>query len=107
MSSLLRSRSGISTSPPCALLPGAPVQALERGQLERGDAADAVGGAVDPPVVDADQVPVGGQPDVALEGVGALVDRAQVGLERVLRLVPAGSSVGDDLRDPRRRGHDG
>ena len=40
-------------------------------------------------------------------GVGPLVDRAQVGLERVLRLVPAGSSMGHDLRDPRRCGHDG
>src|SRR5450759_4599786 len=40
-----------------------------------------------------------------LEGLRAFVDGAQVGLERVLGQVLAGSSVGDDLRDPRAAWH--
>ena len=49
-------------------------------------------------VVHADQVPVGGQPDVALERLGAGVERGEVGTQGVLGVVVAGTPVGDDLR---------
>jgi len=80
-------------------LPGTEVQTLERGQLERGDQTLPVRGPADIAVMGTDQMGVGCEPHVALERVGALVDSAQVGLERVLWQVPAGSPVGDDLGD--------
>jgi len=81
-------------------LPGAEVQTLQGGQLERGDQAFAVGGPADVAVVGADQVGVSGEPYIALERIGAFGNGAQVGLERVLGQIPAGSPVGDDLGGP-------
>src|SRR5450759_3261155 len=80
-------------------------EALESGQLQCGDGALPVGGPVDIAIVGTDQMRVGREPYVALEGLRAFVDGAQVGLERVLGQVLAGSSVGDDLRDPRAAWH--
>ena len=48
--------------------------------------------------MDAHEVPVGGEPHVALERVGALVERREVGTERVLGDHVAGAPVSDDLR---------
>jgi hypothetical protein len=78
---------------PLQLLPGPPVQPLELGQLQGRHEAAAVGGPVDAPVVHAHQVTVGGEPDVALERVGADLDGLEVGGEGVLRLVGAGTPV--------------
>jgi hypothetical protein len=41
---------------------------------------------------------VAGQSDVALEAVGALVDRAQIGVEGVLGQRSRGAAVGEDER---------
>ena len=53
---------------------------------DRYDAA-AVTGAVDRAVVDAHEVTVSRQPHIALEGVGAVGQRAQIGVEGVLGCV--------------------
>ena len=55
-------------------------------------------------VVHADEVAVGGEPDVALERVGAVGERLDVGGERVLRDVGARAAVGDDLGHAGHRG---
>ena len=48
--------------------------------------------------MDADEVTIGGEPHVALERVGALVERREVGTQRVLGHLVAGTAVSDDLR---------
>ena len=48
------------------------------------DPAPAVTGAIEARVVQADQVAVARQPDVALQPVGALVDRQQIRVQGVL-----------------------
>ena len=65
-------------------LPGPPVERLQVSQLQRRHGPATVAGAVDPPVVHADQVPVGGEPDVALQAVGTVDERLSVGAQRVL-----------------------
>ena len=78
------SSSGSSSVRRPAGVPGAEVQLVELRQGVLADRATAVAGALQPAVVQADQVPVAGQPDVALQPVGALVDGAQVRAEGVL-----------------------
>ena len=66
--------------------------------------------AVDPAVVHADEVAVGGEADVALQPLGALVQRLDVGAERVLSRDVAGPPVSDHLRaadDSVHRAHSG
>lgn len=79
------------------LLPGAPVEPLQLCQLQRGDDAGAVRGAVHRAVVNADQVPVGGEPDVALQPVRADLDGVQIGRERVLGLSVTRPTMSNDL----------
>src|SRR4051794_25456791 len=72
---------------------------VERVQLDQGlgaDQAAAVARAIEPPVVHADQMTVPGQPDVALQPVGAVLHRAEVGAERVLRQRVAPAAVCED-----------
>ena len=81
-------------------LPGparAEVQGGEIGELEGGHRAATVRRTVDAPVVDADEVAVGGQADIALEGVRPVLDRLPVRGQRVLGGLLGGSAVGDDL----------
>ena len=66
------------------VLPRREVEVLEVGELHRGDHGVAVRRTPEVAVVDADQVPVGREPYVALEGLGPLVQRRDVGTERVL-----------------------
>ena len=80
-----------------AVLPGAEVECGEIGEFQGGDGAAAVGRTVHPAVVHADQMAVGGQPYIALQGVGAVLDGLPVGGEGVFRGVLGGSPVGDDL----------
>ncbi len=80
------------------VVPGPEVQLLQAGQVQLADDAAAVGGAVDGAVVHADQVAVPGQPDVALQAVGAGVDGSQVGGQGVLGDVAGGTPVGDHQR---------
>jgi len=96
----LRSRSGSSSwvSPGSYCFFQDPVQALQRGELEGGDQALAVGGAVDPPVVHAHQVAVSSEPYVALQAVRALGDGPLVGLQGVLGFGSTRAAVSDDLR---------
>jgi len=47
--------------------------------------------------VHADQYTVAGQSHIALEGVGAVIDRAPVSGKRVLCFVGGRTAVGDDL----------
>ncbi|GAA3909143.1 hypothetical protein GCM10022244_18980 [Streptomyces gulbargensis] len=47
--------------------------------------------------MDADEVAVGGEPDVALQGVGAVLDRLHIGGQGVFRCVLGRPAVGDDL----------
>ena len=79
--------------------------AAQVGQVELGHHPATVRGAVDPAVVHADQVAVAGQPDVALQPVGALVDRPQVGAEGVLGQRVRGAAVRDDQRPARPAPH--
>ena len=81
-----------------ARVPRAEVQRVQLGQRPGADPAAAVAGAVQPAVVHADQVPVAGQPDVALQAVGALVEGAQVRGEGVLGQRVRGAAVGEDQR---------
>ena len=67
-----------------ARVPGSEVQFLQLGEVAPADHAAPVTGPVQPPVVYADQVPVTGQPHIALEPVSALGDGAQVRRKRVL-----------------------
>ena len=71
-------------------------------ELQRRHHPAPVAGAVDPAVVHADEHAVAGQPDVALEGVGAVVERRLEGLQGVLRVRPGRAAVGDHLH---RAGH--
>ena len=48
----------------------------------------------------ADQVPVAGQPHVALEPVGAELDRPLVGGQGVFGQLGRGAAMGDDERPP-------
>ena len=50
----------------------------------------------------ADQVTVAGQPDIALQTVGALVERPQVRAEGVLRKGVGPAAMGEDQRTVRR-----
>src|SRR5262245_28465018 len=54
--------------------PGRIVEPIEFGERGRADAATTVAGPVDLRVVNADEVPIAGQPDVAFESVRALGD---------------------------------
>lgn len=45
----------------------------------------------------ADEVAVGGQPDVALQGVGTVLDRLAVGGQGVFGGIVGGPAMGDDL----------
>ena len=69
--------------------------AAQVGQGLGGDDAPAVAGPIDPSIVHAHQVPVGGEADVALQAVGALLDGQLVGGQGVLRPQRAGAPVGD------------
>lgn len=80
-----------------AVLPGSEVEGGEVGQFQGGDGATAVGGAVDPAVVDEHEVAVGGEPDIAFEAVGAVFDGFPVGGQGVLGSILRGAAVGDDL----------
>ncbi|MGY3681443.1 hypothetical protein ACVWXU_005066 [Streptomyces sp. TE33382] len=80
-----------------AVLPGTEVESGEIGELQRGDGATAVGRTVHPAVVHTDELAVRGEPDIALQGVGAVLDRFAVGGQGVLGCVVGGSAVGDDL----------
>ena len=75
--------------------PGPEVMATQVGQGLGGDHAPAVAGPVDPPIVHADEVPVGGEADVALQPVGALLDGQLVGGQGVLGAQRARAPVGD------------
>ncbi|CUR60319.1 hypothetical protein NOCA2740003 [metagenome] len=79
------------------ILPGREVELVEVGQLHGGH--DALGRRRPPQVavVDADQVAVGGEPYVALERLGAHVERLEVGPEGVFGVLLARASMGDDL----------
>ena len=102
------SLSGDSVSPGrSAMLPRGPVELLEPGELQRRHDALAVGGAVDPAVVHADQVVVGGEPHVALDPVGA---RARTPCGRpagCVGLLVAGAAMGDDEAGADRSGGSG
>lgn len=78
---------------------GAEVQGGEVGELQRGHRAAAVRRTVDAPVVDADEVAVGGQAHIALQGVRPVLARLPVCGQRVLGRLLGGTAVGDDL-DP-------
>ena len=80
-----------------AVLPGTEVQGGEFGELQGGDGAAAVGRTVDPAVVHAHEVAVGGQAHIALEGVRTVLDRLPVRGQCVLRRLLGGSAVGDHL----------
>lgn len=80
-----------------AVLPGAEVQCGEFGELQGGDGSAAVGRPVHAAVVDTDEMAVGGQPYIALEGVRTVLDRLLVRGQRVLGGLFGGSAVGDDL----------
>ncbi len=77
-------------------LPGAEVQGGEIGQLQCGDGAAAVGCTVDPAIVHTDEMAVGGEPHIALQPVGAVLDCSAVRGQGVLRGVLGGPAVGDD-----------
>ena len=94
--------SPVAAAPPSpsggvAVLPGAEVEGGEIGEFQGRDRTAAVGRTVDAAVVDADQMAVRGQPYIALEGVGTVLDRLAVRGQRVLGSVFGGSAVGDDL----------
>ncbi len=57
-----------------------------------------MGGTVDSAIVNTHQRSVGGQPDVALQGIGAVIDSPQVCGERVFGLKVGRTSVRDDFR---------
>jgi hypothetical protein len=72
---------------------------VERLQLfdgELGHGAGPVRGAVDRAVVDRDDLPVGGDLQVHLQGVGAEVERRLERLQGVRRRVSLRAGVGDD-----------
>lgn len=77
--------------------PGSEVEGGEIGQLQSGDRAAAVRRAVHPAVVHTDEMAVGGEPHVAFESVGAVLDGARVRGEGVLGCVLGRPSVSDDL----------
>ncbi len=77
-------------------LPAAEVEPVEVVQGHDRDHAATVARAVDPPVVHAHQVPVGREPHVALERVGAVVDSLLVGGEGVLGSIGARPAMGHD-----------
>jgi hypothetical protein len=79
-------------------MPGAEVEGIQLGQRLGADQAATVAGAVEPPIVYADQVPVAGEPDVALQPVGAFVQRAQVRTERMLRQCVGPAAMSEDQR---------
>ena len=74
------SRSGASSSRSAhGFFQDGEVELGEVRELHRGDHGLGAGRPPQVAVVDADQVPVGGQPDIALECVGALLERREVG----------------------------
>ncbi len=80
------------------VLPGAEVERVQVGQRAFAHQTASVGGAVQPAVVDADQMTVSGQPDVTLERVGAVANCLLVGRQRVFGDLRGGASVGNDHR---------
>ncbi len=78
--------------------PGAEVERGQVRELQGRDGAAAVGGAVHPAVVDADQMAVRGEPYVALQPVGALFDGPAIGGQRVLGCRLGGTAMGYDGR---------
>ena len=80
------------------VLPRREVEVLELGELHRGDDPVAVCGTTQVPVVHADQVSVRGQPDVALERLGALVESRHVGTKGVFGILGTGAAMGNHLR---------
>ena len=96
VSSRARSGSGGKSESSGGPVPRGEVERVQLGQGARADPAASVAGAVEAAVVHADQVPVAGQPDVALQPVGALVERAQVCGEGVLGQRRGGAAVGED-----------
>ena len=79
-------------------VPGPEVEPPQVVEVELGDHAAPGRGPVDPPVVHADQVPVPGEPDVALQPVGAVLDGPQVRAEGVLGQRVRRAAVGHDER---------
>ena len=80
------------------VLPGREVERVEVGEVHRRDDAAGARRTPEVAVVDAHQVAVGGQPDVALEGLGAGVEGRDVRAEGVLGRDVAGAAVRHDLR---------
>ena len=69
---------------------------MQPGQIQVAHRTHAVRGAVDRAVVHADQVPVAGQADVALEGVGARLDGGLIGEFGVFGDAPGCAAVRSD-----------
>src|SRR5918912_1156393 len=57
---------------------------VECSQIVGADRAETGGGAIDPPVMDAHQMPVPGHPDITLQPVGALLEGQHVRGQGVL-----------------------
>ena len=83
-----------SVGPPAAV-PPAVVERPKLLQRHLADQSRAVGRAVHPAVVHTDQVPVAGQPHIALHALSALLQRQLVGRQRVLWAVGGRPPVGD------------
>src|SRR5690606_470323 len=79
-------------------VPGAEVQPFELRQSVPADPAVAVAGALQPTIVDADQVTVTGEADVTLDPVGAVLQRPKVRRKSVLGKSLGGSPVGKHER---------
>ena len=77
------------------LRPGLEVVLAQVGQRLGRHHPPAIARAVDPAVVDADEVPVSGQANIALQAISTLVYGQLIGGEGVLGLLGAGTSVGD------------
>jgi hypothetical protein len=69
---------------PTFILPIAEVEGLEIGELKSGKNATAVECAVNAPVMNANQMTIGSESNVRLEGVGAVLNRPEVCGKRVL-----------------------
>ncbi len=79
------------------VLPRAEVERRKIGEFQAGNRPAAVGGAVDAPVVHADEVAVRGEPHIALQGVRPVLYGLHVGGEGVFRRVLGRAAVGDHL----------
>src|SRR5262249_34221207 len=85
------------------VLPRREVELVEIREVGRRDQPAVARRTPEVAVVHAHEVAVGGQPDVALEAVRAVVERGDVRAQRVLGVVVAGTAVGDDLWSHRGR----